>query len=109
MTMCPLSDAAWADEWDRELAHGENPSRRTPELILIGGQPEGSWQREIVLIWKAIDALQDPVSGAMNEHLYRKTWVSIHRSYLHCLNAERERLLAGVLKDVDLDISESDE
>lgn len=107
--MSLLSDDPWADEWNRELANGENPSRRTPELIFIGGQPEGSWQREIVLMWKTIDALQGPVSDVMNERLYQKTWVNVHRSYLHCLNAERERLLAGVLKDVDLDIPESDE
>ena len=107
--MSLLSDDPWADEWTRELVNGENPSRRTPELIFIGGQPEGSWQREIVLMWKAIDALQGPVSDVMNDRFYQKTWVSVHRSYPHCLNAERERLLMGVLKEVDLDIPESDE
>ncbi len=103
-------DESWIDEWNRGLADlgkGGSSSGRRPELIFIGGQPEGSWQPEIVLMWKTIDTLQGLDSDTKNEQIYKRTWISIHRSYLQCLNAERERLLAGVLKEVDLNIPDS--
>ena len=93
---------AWADEHNRKIANGEDPWEGIPEPRTYEPAPDGSWKRHIDLIYETIE-LQRPIMTARNNALDKHTWVSLHRAYYYLLTAERNRLLKGVLKGVDLD------
>jgi len=94
---------AWAEEHNRKIANGEDPWEGVPEPPTYEPAPDGSWRRHIELICEAIEA-QRPIMESRHSALDKHLWVTLHRSYYYLLTAERNRLLDGVLKGVDLGI-----
>lgn len=92
---------AWAEEHNRKIANGEDPWEGIPEPRTYEPLPDGSWKRHIDLIYETIE-LQRPIMTANSNALDKHTWANLHRAYYYLLTAERNRLLEGVLKGVDL-------
>jgi hypothetical protein len=92
---------AWAEEHNRKIANGEDPWEGIPEPRTYEPAPDGSWKRHIDLIYETIE-LQRPIMTARNNALDKYTWENAHRAYYYLLTAERNRLLEGVLRGVDL-------
>ncbi|WP_322008043.1 hypothetical protein [Paraburkholderia tropica] len=92
---------AWAEEQNRKIANGEDPWEGTPEPPKYEPAPDGAWCRHIALICEAINNQQE-IMKTRNNDLNKGTWVNLHRAYYYLLTAERNRLLEGILKDVDL-------
>ncbi|WP_176079884.1 hypothetical protein [Paraburkholderia tropica] len=92
---------AWAEEHNRKFANGDDPREGIPEPRTYEVAPDGSWKRHIELVREAIDS-QRPTMTARSNALDKDTWINLHRIYYYFLTAERNRLLLGVLKGVDL-------
>ena len=97
-----LLDDAWANERNRKITSGENPSDgSSPKPPPQGMQQDTSWRREIEQMWALIEGMKGPIAHSMDKALYEQTWINVHRAYFYVLTAERNRLLYDVLKGVD--------